>query len=1222
MTLKFNCPGCQAPLSVAAELAGRKARCRKCNQPIVIPAANEVRPAAPTASAGSKQAASEPANQAVTQWSTASRAGQSDVEARAADESQHKATASGQPSRATVSNARQDTAGVDRRVSDTDAALVGESVLAAIRGPIEPVSSTWTYQFALLAVSIVMVLLPILYCGLIVLLGWATVIYTQTAHQFMLSGSSKNIWVWLLVAAPSVGGTIAIFFMIKPILARPGKRPTSRSLEPHQEPLLFAYIEKLCRSVHAPVPVRIDINPDVNASASLRLGWLSTLRRSDLVLTIGMPLVSGLTLRELSGVLAHEFGHFSQGMGMRLSYIVRSIQYWFARVVYERDAWDERLARWASRTDVRIAVVLQFARLMVWLTRKILWLFLATANAISCFLLQMEFDADLHEIRLAGSQAFVATSRKLRQLGLARHQVLSELEEFMVDGKLVNNLPEMIFRRARDNEAVWQPVIALMQAEEKPRWFATHPIDRLRIGAAEKLALAGQFESDAPARVLFQDYVRHCREVTRDFYVETLEDRFQDHMLADVEHMESFQDAARQARDAQARLFGRYFNRPSPIVPRAIDRRDLVESDLVYALTDARTEMIRLLPAYEQSCQTLDELDTRWLETTQALAAARAWWKVTPKQFPNLPCHSLESLEKHDQQLREQLGQLHGQLKPFEQQFVRRLDAAVQWLQLAKPERLPTDPLTSLDQLQRIASCMQAQTRTTSLYNGLRAELMTLVMLANLGSSGQPSQRLVNQLEESFVRLSELLGRFRSEFVGVAYPYEHADGVIDMATYLLPLEVAADDQSALIDAANCCFAHFHYAYFRNLGSLCSVIERVESALGWPQQTDPSDGTPRTGEPAASNPACLAQPAVRSPVPLVASTAQVSLPAGQQPLNSSVPYPEMPAPVGLPARTSNAKWFWIAGLGCGIPMVLGVVGLAVLVGFGIVATKRHQARLSSPIVNIPPPPVSQSPRKRSLGERKLYYRFPEDREYTYSIRIVDDGQADRACVDGTITIGAYRPTKREPDSVSSTTSSRRLTYQTDLTYIPPSLRGHRRRESSSWEFEPTMRQRFLRLQPEMVLYYGIASVSSLIFPPLDPDDDLQWESKTNTSIILPRRAAADDISIPEDASPGAAHLLARVQALREAPTPVRQTLSFEQIDEEDSVLVIKTNSTLQTLGNDHPPRLVVTSTGKWRFSTIDGMTLSRDERFTITLADEFQKKLRLKVERLDAQPPAE
>ena len=79
---------------------------------------------------------------------------------------------------------------------------------------------------------------------------------------------------------------------------------------------------------------------------------------NDLVLTIGLPLAATMSVRELTAVLAHEFGHFSQGVGMRFSYLTVVINRWFARVVYERDAWDERLTEWSRESDVRIAIIL------------------------------------------------------------------------------------------------------------------------------------------------------------------------------------------------------------------------------------------------------------------------------------------------------------------------------------------------------------------------------------------------------------------------------------------------------------------------------------------------------------------------------------------------------------------------------------------------------------------------------------------------------------------------------------------------------------------------------------------------------------------------------------------------------------------------------------------------------------------------------------------------
>ena len=94
-----------------------------------------------------------------------------------------------------------------------------------------------------------------------------------------------------------------------------------------------------------------------------------------------------MNLREFAGVLAHEFGHFAQGTGMRLTYIIRTINGWFARVVYERDEWDINLEKAAKEVDLRIGIILHLTRLCIWLTRRILWVLMQAGHAISCFML-------------------------------------------------------------------------------------------------------------------------------------------------------------------------------------------------------------------------------------------------------------------------------------------------------------------------------------------------------------------------------------------------------------------------------------------------------------------------------------------------------------------------------------------------------------------------------------------------------------------------------------------------------------------------------------------------------------------------------------------------------------------------------------------------------------------------------------------------------------------
>ena len=282
-----------------------------------------------------------------------------------------------------------------------------KKILSAFAGNIEPVKSPLAYRLGILLVAVVMILLPLLYLAIIALVGYG-VYYHALEHTTILTmGRGRGRFVALLgYVAPILVGGISVVFMFKPLFSRPSKQVKRVSLSRDRESLLFAFVERICGAVGAPSPRRIDVDCEVNASASFRRGLISFLG-NDLVLTVGMPLVAGMNLRQFAGVLGHEFGHFAQGAGMRLSYVIRSISFWFTRVVYERDAWDQQLVDWSNEFDLRVGWILYLARGFVWLTRRILWCLMMIGHIVSGILLrQMEFDADRHEAQLTGSDTF------------------------------------------------------------------------------------------------------------------------------------------------------------------------------------------------------------------------------------------------------------------------------------------------------------------------------------------------------------------------------------------------------------------------------------------------------------------------------------------------------------------------------------------------------------------------------------------------------------------------------------------------------------------------------------------------------------------------------------------------------------------------------------------------------------------------------------------------
>ncbi len=131
-----------------------------------------------------------------------------------------------------------------------------------------------------------------------------------------------------------------------------------------------------------------------------------------------------MPLGEFTGVLAHELGHFAHGGAMRLSYLIQSMIRFMLRVVHERDGFDETLIELGqfraflhpgvTAGATLFSLFFQGVRFFPWLARCLLkglaWVSLAASGAL---LREMEYDADRHEARVAGSATFEACSSRL-----------------------------------------------------------------------------------------------------------------------------------------------------------------------------------------------------------------------------------------------------------------------------------------------------------------------------------------------------------------------------------------------------------------------------------------------------------------------------------------------------------------------------------------------------------------------------------------------------------------------------------------------------------------------------------------------------------------------------------------------------------------------------------------------------------------------------------------
>lgn len=664
-------------------------------------------------------------------------------------------------------------------------------VLSAFTGDIEPVRVPITYRLGILLVTEVMVLLPLLYIGIIGLVAYG-VYYHAINHVGMLeSGRGRGkIMVFLAYLAPMIVGGILVLFMFKPLFSRPAKGRKLRSLSRDKEPLLFAFVDRICVAVGSAKPKRIDVDCQVNASASFRKGIWSMFG-NDLVLTIGMPLVAGLSAREFAGVLAHEFGHFAQGAGMRLTYIIRSISFWFTRVVYERDEWDERLVGWSEGADLRIGWVLYLARLFVWMTRKILWVLMQVGHMVSGYMLrQMEFDADRHEARLAGSDAFESTARKLTVLAYADRNANSDLSEFYSEGRLGDDYPRLVMHNVQQFPADALQKMNAMVDESETGWLDTHPCDRDRIANARQEDAAGIFTLEKPASIVFRDFHKTSQEATLEIYRGYLGDDFNTDTVHDLDDLLARQNVTQETFQALHRCFqGSYRTDRLLLFPvwKLGPPKDVKKT--LSQVKPLRQGVLDGVAAYREACDRYDEVPAE--EESQ----------VTPDMVP------FEKVAA--QRVIVSLALLHVPA------VAKKVEQAEAWQQECAHLMLVCKQLN--DQLEEVDKLA----RMNNYYNGLLERWV----------QDQDNEKLTGVVIEQTEISAQKLEEVRDPLLEIDYPFDHAEDDISIGKYSVERFPHRKNPGEVQSACESMVSSFNHVRARIVGRFCLIAEGVEAALG-------------------------------------------------------------------------------------------------------------------------------------------------------------------------------------------------------------------------------------------------------------------------------------------------------------------------------------------------------------------------------------------------------
>jgi Zn-dependent protease with chaperone function len=388
------------------------------------------------------------------------------------------------------------------KAPDNPAELL-RALFAGFQGTIPRRRPSIGYRLALLVTSVGVVGLMLAFLATLAAGGYGLYWYALTIlpTAWPLPGKMRAI-VLAFHATVLLAGAGVLLSTLLPIVRR--RRPAALGwlVPPSEATVLYSFVARIAEVLGAPAPREIRLSIAANASAGY-LGGLRGLLRKDLVLTLGAPLLSGLTMRQLAGVVAHELGHFSQRGGTLVRYFVGSFTNWCLEVVEVQTELGEMTGEVEPDDNGMVLLIRAVMGLVQKLGTFVVWCFAILGLLLTTFVMrQQEYDADRYEVELAGSDAFRETMRRMVELGLGQQRIFK---------RGISNLLAVLDAEEGVGNFAAEVVAAADIAREKSAkqiekelvsptgWFDTHPGNRARLAAVEQSSRPGIFHLRMPA---------------------------------------------------------------------------------------------------------------------------------------------------------------------------------------------------------------------------------------------------------------------------------------------------------------------------------------------------------------------------------------------------------------------------------------------------------------------------------------------------------------------------------------------------------------------------------------------------------------------------------------------------------------------------------------------------------------------------------------------------
>ena len=708
-------------------------------------------------------------------------------------------------------------------------------ILDGFNGTIERHKPSIFYKIALLITAFVMVLLPVIYVCIIIGVGFLVYKHAMNFENIAsIGGSSRTSGkaVILLYVGPLVIGVIVIILMIKPLFARKPKEPEQFIARPEDEPLLHDFINAICKQIGAPAPKKVYINLEVNAYAGFIKSPFALTNRG-LGLTIGLPLLACMDLRMLAGIIAHEFGHFSQGMGMRLSYIIKSVNIWFASVVYERDKCDIWLKEASSTGVSYIMIIAQVARLMVFLTRRILWLLMMLGHIISCYMSrQMEYDADRYEAKLTGSDHYKDASLAMYYISCAYNKAMEEIGDSWSQKKLCNDIASfsklMLTKLPEEGKKeITKDILA-----EKVGVFATHPSTADRIRQAEAYQEPGIFKDKRSAHVLLSDIQKISQYLTKKYYQNALGTNFNEQYLVPFNDFIGVKAVDEKDNISYRKFYYDIIDVDNPLSLDMSKPEDI--SDLATGVSELGQlckEIEEKLESAKEARKEYDTIDEDIYRFHRIKALVETGFEYKDEKYGKFAANNPNKVQMVIDQLNQKQSKHKSTIAEFSEMISKRLSLSLQ-LALDKSFAAKNTDEKFAIKVKTITNNMKILSSCFADIKEIQIAASQLDTLFRYMDGNETEQVIISSINKRLEGIKGRLDKLYTKLKDTKYPFNHTTKNISIGDYTFDVNSITGDASQLYNAVGDAISNTYKLYAKLLGRLANLTISAESSCGY------------------------------------------------------------------------------------------------------------------------------------------------------------------------------------------------------------------------------------------------------------------------------------------------------------------------------------------------------------------------------------------------------